>query len=181
MKIRMSDINSEGKKFTFDRVSGELNEILADLTQKAYKVNVFIRDLDAYFELSGEVRADVPQVCSKCGEDISLPIVKKFNDMLMEKPVDPRGSHYSKGMSVDASEQLPGEVAFYSNDLFDLGEYIHELLALEMPDYPDCAVQECPFLKEAQAKLASLNAESGDFKVSEGHPAFKALKNIKLN
>jgi uncharacterized metal-binding protein YceD (DUF177 family) len=123
----------------------------------------------------------LPQVCGQCGDDISLRVHKKFSDMLMEKPHEPRGSHYSKGMSVEAATQLPTEVAYYKNDVFDLGSYIHELFAIEIPDYPECRINDCPKLQEIKKKISDLNSESVDFHEKQGHPGFTSLKNIKLN
>lgn len=185
MKIRMSEISKEGKEFIFDRKSGELNEVLADLTKNDYRIEITIRELDAYYEITGEVKADVPQVCSKCGYDILKPIRRKVNDLLIEKLFQPRGSQYSKSgnvsESVSTSEDKAQDVAFYENDTFELGEYLHELFSLEIPRYPDCAVSECSNLKEAQAQIEKINRHSEGFNEKSGHPAFKSLKNLKLN
>jgi hypothetical protein len=47
MKVRLSEIDQEGKTYELSRQSGELNEILQDLISGDYKVEVLIRDREA--------------------------------------------------------------------------------------------------------------------------------------
>ena len=180
MKILISEIPSDGKSYKFNRKSAELNEILSDLPIEDYEIDVFICERGAFFELSGKVDLKVPEVCSKCGDDIRLPIVQSFNDVLIEKLPEERGTSYSKGAGVEESIKS-SEVAFYSDDSFDLGAFLHEMLALEIPDYPDCAIKDCPSLLAAQKYMKDLNAESENFEDGEKQSPFSSLKDLKLN
>ena len=54
MKIRLTEIPNDGRSYTFDRESGELNEQLSDLVGKnAYHVNFTISPIGNAYEMRG--------------------------------------------------------------------------------------------------------------------------------
>lgn len=181
MKIRLDEITSEGKEFDFDEKSGELSGSFADLSLAGYEIHAVIKPLDAYFELRGQAVAKVADLCGKCGFDIDVPVTREFNDMILEKPKEPRGSQYSKGSSVSSSRSGDHEVVYHEGGVFNLGEYLHEVLALEIPSHPSCGIVDCPRALEMEARLQKINEESSSFaEDNRRNNPFDSLKNLKL-
>lgn len=178
MKIRVYEINEEGKNYAFDEKSGELNESFSELTKEPYQVDLHISDRGSFYQVKGSLSANTKNICSKCGDDISLPLETQFSDMVIEKPNNPRGSQYSKGKDVENSEST--EVSYHEGGIFDLGEYLREQLALQIPLYPECG-GGCSSWEETKGYIKKINKESESFHVEKGHPGFDALKDLKLN
>lgn len=180
MKIRLSEIH-DSKDFYFDKKDGKLDEALGDLTKQDYKVDLQISDKTSFFTINGDVKTEVGAVCSKCGDDTLVPVHSRFNDMMVEKMNNPRGSQYSKANSSLADSSDRTEVAYYENDIFDLGEYLHEQVALAIPEYPECNGGSCSQWEQTQALISSINEVSEVVGQETGHPGFAALKDLKLN
>ncbi len=182
MKINLTEIPAEGRKFDFSRETGELNEALADLIQdRAYDVAFTIKPIGNAFELKGQFKTRLPEVCSRCGWDLELPMEQKFNEILMKDEPEYRKAHSVHGnQSVDFLAQGP-DVTYYQGETFDAGNFIHEAIALSEPFYPSCGVEDCEHLEEAKRKQQELRAE---FERAEekkgGHPAFSVLESLKL-
>jgi uncharacterized metal-binding protein YceD (DUF177 family) len=70
-------------------------------------------------------------------------------------------------------------VTYYDSDEFDVGEFVHEILAVSVPEYPLCSGLECRNQKEADELLYKLNSQPG-FEANSGHPAFAALKKLRV-
>lgn len=186
MKIRLNEIPTDGRSYTLNRETAELNKTLQDLLQKSnYQVDVYIRPINSKdFQISGVVKTQLPEVCSRCGDDFSMTIDKKINDILIEQPEDDRTGRYAKTLNTalesEGTEEL--SVSHYKDDQFDLGEYIHEAIALEIPFNPappcstngDCTVCHKNF-KEKKVFYDEIMSEE-----IKSNP-FEALKNIKLN
>ena len=94
MKIKLTDIPQEGKKFTWSKESGELNKVLLDLIDDSkYEVEFYIHPLNHRdFQLSGRVQTELPEQCSHCGDDFQFAISEKFSAIITPKlhqqPVD---------------------------------------------------------------------------------------------
>lgn len=179
MKIRLSDIPEDGRHFTFNRETGELNSALADLIEKApYKVEMTIRPLGNAYEMEGRVATSLQEVCSLCGWDLNLPLTRAFKEILVEEPEIDRETHHVHGnQSVDfLSEEL--SASHYRDGMFDAGEFVHEIVALAEPRYPSCEDPDCEHLEEAKAKREQLAAE---FAKADGKASpFSKLKEITL-
>ncbi len=179
MKINLSDIPDDGRSYTFDRTTGELNEILSDLLQdRDYHVEFTIRPIGNVYELRGHSKTSTSDVCSKCGYDIDVPLKTNFNEILVRDEAEYRKSHSAQGnQSVDFLAEGP-TVTYYQGEQFDAGEFVHEAIAVSVPFYPTCGVEQCENLEEIRKKRAELEAEfrKAD-EVVAGHPGFAALKN----
>jgi uncharacterized protein len=175
MKIRLNEIPEEGRKYHFNRESNDLNPILSDLIREnPYEIDISIRPLNSRdFVLTGQLRTQTPEQCSRCGEDFNLHIDKKLNEILIPSHETDRISKSTKSGSVSENSD---EVAVteYKNHNFDLGEYLHEAVALEVPFTPYCV--ECS--KTDASKRFNYDENMGD--EIKANP-FKALKGIKLN
>jgi uncharacterized protein len=183
MKIRLSEIPPEGRKYSLNRKSGELNETLDDLLQgRPYEVEATIKPLGNTYEIVGHLTTQTSDLCSRCGWDLQLKIDSDFRDYLIEEDAD----EYRKRQLVHGNQSVNflnegPSVTTYHGGAFELGEYIHEQIAIQQPLYPDCGKTDCEHLKEATAELQRLNQEFAAAEEKKaGHPGFAALKNVKI-
>ncbi len=180
MKINLNEIPEEGCEYDFNRETGELNVILADLLgTRPYDVRMMIRPLGNAYEVRGKLKTHLPALCSKCGWDIEVAIDRSMNEVLVEEPKEDRKSHSVHGnQSVDFSgEGL--SVTYYQNHIFDAGEFVHEVVALSVPFYPTCLDEKCEHLEDVLKKRAALEEEYRRGQESQpGHPAFAALRKL---
>ncbi|WP_374028654.1 DUF177 domain-containing protein [Bdellovibrio bacteriovorus] len=184
MKINLTEIPEEGRSFQYNSQTGELNAVLKDLIGGAhYDAEFFVKPLNSKdFELVGKVRTKTPEQCSRCGIEIAFPVNEKFHEILIPKQSQPRGSKYSKVNHVsDLPEEGP-DVSEYEGHLFDIGEYIHEVIALAAPFNPagpedengDCSICKIPVKGQSFSYDEELPLEK------PANP-FAVLKNIKIN
>ena len=82
--INLTEIPEDGREFEFNRQTGDLNELLKDiLGDRAYQARLFIRPMGNAYEMTGEVRTQIGEICSLCGYDIELPIKRRVNEILI--------------------------------------------------------------------------------------------------
>lgn len=185
MKINLSEIPEEGRSYRCTNQTGELNSVLADLVGKnLHEAEFVIKPLNSRdFEVIGTIQTKVPEVCSRCGIDFPYPVNKKFHEFLIPKQSQPRGSKYSKVNHIsDLPEDGPDVSEYESDLLFDIGEYLHEVVALAAPfnaagpedDKGDCSICGIP---------VKGHSFSYDEQMPEETPQnpFAVLKNIKTN
>ena len=179
MKIRLNEIPEEGRNYIFNRKTAELNTALQDLINShPYDINIDIRPLNPKdFTVTGTVTTKSEQQCSRCAEDFDFEIDKKIREILIPAHEEDRTGKYAKTSSTlvtaDSSETSVS-VTEYSNLQFDLGEFMHEMVALEVPFNPFCT--KCLKLKNEKPFVY-------DEKMSEETKPnpFQALKGLKLN
>ncbi len=184
MIINLAEISPEGESFTLSRSSGELNSVLSDLiAENDYKVEFTIRPLDHGFDLTGHMQAKTPELCSRCGIDIHVKIDKNFKELLLSKiKTQNHGEHYSRvNHYTDLHEEAGPSIIECENLMFDAGEYVHELIGLQIPLRPVAETND-----DGDCLVCGLNVETTNFGYDEPIPAqknnpFEALKNIKLN
>lgn len=179
MKINLAEIPEEGRDFHYDRETGELNEILEDLVHREkYSIDFTIRPMGNAYELRGKLQTRLPDVCSKCGDEMSSPIDHKFHEILLEEQEDYRKSHSVHGnQSVDFLAQTPS-VSHYQGNIFEAGEFLHEEVALAGPLYPVCGMQKC--VREAEIDNLQKQLEE-NFKAATkdiGESPFAVLKDF---
>lgn len=177
MKIKLNEIPEDGREYIINRKTAELNTALQDLIQAApYDVNLMIRPINSKdFAMFGTVHTHTTEQCSICAEDFQFQINKKINEILIPDPGEDRTGKYAKS-SIPISESAEDSltVSNYKSSQLDLGEFIHEAVALEIPFNPRC---------EICLKKASLEPFIYDEKMSEETKPnpFKSLKDLKLN
>lgn len=184
MIINLAEISPEGESFTLSRQSGELNNILADLLgENDYYIEFTLRPLDQGFEMNGSVKSQTPELCSRCGIDIKIKINKSFKELLLPKLKEPaQGDHYSRVNHYhDLHEEEGPSMVEFENLMFNAGEYLHELIGLQIPSKPVGETDD-----KGDCLVCGLNVETTNFGYDEPVPAqknnpFAALKNIKLN
>jgi uncharacterized protein len=186
MIIHLNEIPDDGKSFSFSRKSGELNSILADLLgTQDYKVEFLIRPLSQGFELVGSTSACIPELCSRCGIDIKLPLNSKFKELMLPKLELDRTAKYTKQNHMTDSEHLTDtpSVVEYEGNIFDVGAYIHEVLGLMIPTCPAAPVDENGTCTVCGVDTTKENAFSYNEELPEdkANSPFAALKSVKLN
>ena len=175
MNIRLNEIPEDGRSYIINRKTGELNEVLQDLIQNnPYEVDLYIRRLNSKdYTVTGTVHTQTPAQCSLCAEDFELNVKKKLNEILIPNYEDDRTGKYAK-TSVVTDSELSVSVTEYDKLQFDLGEFLHESIALEIPFNPCCSA--CAATKKDKVFVY-------DEKMSEEKKPnpFQALKGLKLN
>lgn len=183
MKIRLHEIPEEGKSFVWTRETGELNHGLSDLIEnQAYRCEFFVKPLNHRdFTLNGAITTDVPESCSRCGDDFRLDIKAKFNEILIPAQELDRTGRYTKVNHVSEGEESGPGVSEYPGDgLFDMGEYVHEQVAIALPFNPAPAED-----KKGDCSLCGIKVRGRSFSYNEEMPEekpnpFAVLKGLKL-
>ncbi|RYZ74715.1 MAG: DUF177 domain-containing protein [Proteobacteria bacterium] len=184
MKIRLNEIPAEGRKYNFDRQTGELNASLSDVIgNRDYSVEFFISPIGNAYEMRGRLKTTVDEVCSRCGYEIELPIDRAISEILFEEDQEYRKQESASGNhSVDFLSDGPSMIPVRGNVL-DPEEYTHEAIALSIPSYPTCKPNgECEHFDEVSQVIQRLEQESNleNEKKPVGHPAFSALQGLSL-
>ncbi len=184
MKINLTEIPEEGRSYKWNTQTAELNTVLKDLIGPAtYETEFFIKPLNTKdFELLGTIKTKLPEQCARCGLDIAFPIDTKFHEILIPKRDQPRGSKYSKVNHVSDLPQGGPETSEYEGHLFDIGEYLHEAVAIAAPfnaagpvdEKGDCSICKIP----VKGRSFDYNEEMPEEKPQN---PFAALKNLKIN
>lgn len=177
MKIRLNEIPEAGRNYQFSReTDAALTPFLVDLIhENPYKISFFIKPLNMKdFTLDGALETCTGEQCSRCGENFQLKIQKKLREILIPEQHNDRTGKYAKSPlgATDADEE-EFSVCEYSQQQLDLGEYLHEAIAIEIPFTPYC--DSC---------LSPDKSFHYDEKMGEETKltAFqKALKGLKLN
>lgn len=184
MKINLSEIPEEGKSFVCTPKTGELNTILKDLIgQASFHSEFFIKPLNSRdFELSGYIRTELPEECSRCGIDFSMKISPKFKAILIPRQSDDRTGKYAKVNHVSEALEEGPEVAEYDGLVFNMGEYLHEAVAINAPFNPAGPEDE-----KGDCSICGIQVRGRNFGYDDQMPTekpespFSVLKNIKLN
>lgn len=183
MRINLQEIPDEGRDFIYNNQTSELNEVLKDLIGKtAYSAEFSIRPTNTNtFELQGFIKTHLPEQCSRCGLDFKMPVNVNFKEMLIPKQNLPRDAHFTKANHFSDMAGEGPSVQEYEGHHFQVGEYLHEVIALEEPFNPVAPVD-----KNDDCTVCKLNVKSHSFSYDEGNiddkaSPFSVLKNLKLN
>lgn len=137
-QINLTEIPDEGRDWTLNRQTGELNEVLRDLIQDSnYLAQFSIRPLAAgTYELVGTVKSTVPEACSRCGLDFKWPVEERFREMLIPEIIPERNEHFAKANHISDHNNAGPSVAEYQGHHFQMGDYLHEIIGLALPTVP---------------------------------------------
>lgn len=181
MKINLHEILEEGQEFVYNRNTAELNEVLHDLISTTpFEIKIFIKPLMKGFEMTGKIDTDSPQLCSRCGEDFPFEIHRKLKELLLPKEDEPRNSHYTKANHFSELDDQSLSVFFYEDPYFDLGEYLHEVIALEIPFNPKPKVDTNGRCGLCKVDVSTLPLKYEDPMEDEKKSPFDALKGLNL-
>jgi uncharacterized protein len=186
MIIHLNEIPAEGNSYCFTRITGELNSVLADLIgSEDYKIEFHIKPMSQGFELLGSTSARTPDLCSRCGIDIELPLNTQLKELMLPKLDLDRTAKYAKQNHLSDSDHLTDtpSVIEVEGNVFDVGAYIHEVLGLMIPINPAPPVDDCGKCTICGIDTLKENAFSYFEELPEvkTDSPFAALKSLKLN
>lgn len=185
MKINLQDIPEEGKSFELDEKSGELVRVLQDLIGSIPHTAIFsIRPINSKdYQLTGSIKTLIPEACSRCGIDFKFDVKQQFHEILIPQQPEDRTGKYARVNHVsEATQEGPSVSEYSSNFVFDMGEYLHEQVAIALPVNPappekangDCSLCDKP----VRGLTFSYNEEMPPEKTNN---PFDVLKNLKVN
>jgi uncharacterized protein len=182
MKIRLKEIPQDGRDYTFDRKSGELNDALSDLIgDHGYNVSLFIKPIGSAYEMRGQIKTTVHETCSHCGYDFELPLSRAVKEVLFEEQEAYRKTHSVQGSQMIDFSQDELSMTPIRGDILDAGEFVHEMIALSEPLYPVCGPDgQCLNAAEVEAIRRRLEEEA-ELAVETKKPnPFNALSGLDL-
>jgi uncharacterized protein len=121
MIIRVSDIEDEGLTV---QDPAQVGVVYADLDWRLEGLTLSVTRDGADVDVAGEIRATVPQACSRCLETFLAPVRARVDVRLVPK-----------GLARDDAElgRDDLDVDFYENDEIDLGRLIQNETTLALP------------------------------------------------
>jgi uncharacterized protein len=184
MRIKLHEIPEDGKSFSWNQKTGEISRTLEDLIGRAdHLAEFFIKPINSKdFEMTGSIQTKVADDCSRCGLDFTFPVNQKFHEILIPKQPEDRTGKYAKVNHISESETSGPSVTEYdANMVFEMGEYLHEQVAIALPFNPappekangDCSLCDKP----VRGKLFVYNEEMPEEKTPK---PFEVLKNLKI-
>ena len=169
MKIKISEIPTQGRELTFDISDGWALEAATGSLEG--EITSLSGDLDIKFayetlKISGLIQAEVDRECDRCGEKVNLAI--KGGVELTYRLVEPAG----EGVRELRGAEL--DVGFYVGDNFDIGDAVSEHLALLLPMRVACDISEAtPYGKACDSEFIKKPKKEAD-------PRFAILQTIKF-
>lgn len=181
-QIMLKELPPEGREYEYSRESGELTEDLQELIDdNDYSVRLTVRPIGNAFDLQGELKTSLDLQCSLCAIDFKFPVNQKFHEVLViETPLDKGDQHTKANHSSEWDPNQP-EGIYLESPLLDVGELIHEMVAIAEPmrplGRPGCE-EACENRKDGvQRDWLSLDAK--DSKSIRNQP-FAVLEKMKL-
>ncbi len=183
MKLKLNEIPEEGREYIYTQETKELTPDISDLIENnSYHVQFFIKPLNNDdFIMNGLVTTKTKEICSLCGDTFHFPTMAKINEILIPKATDKEHEKQSKANHISEQDENAPAVSEYKNEVFELGEFIHEAIALSIPFNPKPEQTDdgsCLFC----LKTVPTNAFVFDENISivEKVNPFLALKDLKL-
>lgn len=179
--IRLKDLPQEGRRFVYTNESGELTSFIADLIGKnPYRVELEVRPMGNVYMAEGRIQTGLDEICSLCALEFVYAVNEKFKEILVINDSQSSRDHQAR---VNHSSELTldgPECTELESDMFLVGDFIHELIAIAAPmrplGKPDCDTS-CENYKEAvRAGWFGNQDETG----TEPKNPFAVLKDLKL-
>lgn len=187
MKIKLHEIPEEGREYVFNRSTGELNTVLKDLiSDSAYEAKAFIRPLNSKdYEVKGFIKTHTDELCSHCGDSFKFKVEALVHEILIPGTEEIKNSQFSKSNHVsELKEDGPG-VSEYHSDQFDLGEFLHEAVALAIPFNPrhetDDEACKTKFKTPVSGTFVYDEKMGNTIEQEKKNNAFNVLKGLKIN
>lgn len=183
MKLKLNEIPENGLEYIYTQKTGELNEDIRDLIENNnYHVQLFIKPLNNDdFAMNGHVTTKTKEICSLCGDTFHFPTTAKINEILIPKSVGKDHEKQSKANHISEHDEHAPSVSEYKGEVFDIGEFIHEAIALSVPFNPKPEQTEdgnCLFCLKTVPTSSFIYDE--DISISQKINPFLSLKDLKL-
>lgn len=184
MIINLAEIPEDGRNYEYSNESGEVTTALSDLIgENKYITHFFIRPLNTRdFSLTGSIQTKSKEICSYCGQGIQFPVQVKFNEILIPPQEMTRDGHYAKPNHFSESEtEGPQSFEYSAGMKLDIGEYLHEVIALNVPFNPSPEINKKGDCSDCGLNVQSLikSYEDEPTEVTDANP-FAVLKSLKV-
>ena len=182
-KLKLNEIPEEGLEYIYTKETGELNADLTDLIENnSYNVTFFIKPLNNKdFVIQGSVSTKTKEICSLCGDTFHFPTSSKLNEILIPKTADKDREKQSKANHISEQNEDAPSVSEYKGEIFELGEFIHEAIAISIPFNPkpeQATDGSCLFCLKTVPVGTFVYDE--DISIVQKVNPFSALKDLKL-
>lgn len=184
--INLLELKFDCKEYFYNNESAEISDTIEDLIgDNPFEVRVKLQSIGDAYSIEGEVKTTLDLACSKCAVDFKYKLNFNFKEIVM---IDD-GKDYSNGsQSRQNFITHNGDSETYCHTVettqFDVGEYIHEQIAINEPLAPmgkKACDNSCDNFKNA-VRNGWIELEHSVNKPEENtHNPFQSLENIKLN
>jgi uncharacterized protein len=189
MKIRLSDIPREGSSWQLIQGQEEdldlaLRDLLGENEPYSVKLRIDPLDQSGTYQVSGSISTQWDEACSRCGDAFKFKINQPFHDLLIPRLEMPRNGSTSKPQHIQhTSAQAEMSAYEYESNCFDLGEFLHEIIALARPLAPQPEVDtlgNCELCHKSRDQIAAMFQSQIEDSDSLKRPSpFDVLKNLK--
>jgi len=174
LKINVATIPGEGIKYILSEDGSRFKECLTDTADTDFKlrkvdVDCLVTKTSTTIFIKGEFSAIIDSNCSRCLEDISVPIGSNFAYTLIPAKAETR-----EDLELTAEEL---EISHYQGDLIDLTSIICEQIILQIPIKTLCR-EECKGL--CSGCSINLNTSSCNCHLAVVDNRMAVLKKIKV-
>jgi len=183
--INLKELPPEGQEFSYSRESGELNAVLKDLIgDHSYSAKLTITPMGNSFDLRGSLQTKMDLQCSLCAMDFQFPIELKLHELIvvMKKHAMGKGDQQSKTNHAHEWETQGPDYILMESDSFNVGDYLHEMVALAEPirplGQPNCD-KDCDNLSGRERRPWLSYGGEEDAQGAKANP-FQVLEKIKL-
>ena len=178
LKIDLHNLSNKGIDFSYSQDSTELTNKLKPLIgDNRYNIKAQIRK-NGYssYIISGKIQTQLNLLCSRCAYEFKEPVNKEFEEKIflqkrrtrIDKPV--RNNHFSELMNRE-------DFTVIDSSTFDLGEFLHEMIAIEEPLRPLGGGKTCDeehFACEHLEEMKNKMKEKG-LNFSQDHKTLKEI------
>lgn len=177
--VRLNELPPEGLEVEFNQDSGELTTVLGDLiADNPYRMKLRLTPQGNAVELRGEIQTELNLLCSRCAIDLKHPVNLKIYEFLVVERPYVKGDRQARVNHAHECDDSGPQYTSLQSESFDLGAYIHELVALEEPSRPlrssDCEIA-CENLKNR-----GTDEGAWELKASRRPNPFEVLQKLKL-
>ena len=131
LTLQLKDLPKQGVDLHFTKETGELNGVLDDLIgNNPYRIQIYICPDGPVYMIEGHIQTQMNLACARCALDFKHTVIKHFRESLIVQSKKSRRAAYS----VPVNREDFCTVLF--DPLFDLGDFLHELIAVEEPLRP---------------------------------------------
>lgn len=182
LKLNLNEVTSDPMEFNTNRQYGDLNEVLNDLIgDQDYSVHLSLQKVGNAYLMSGDVKTKLPLTCSDCGGEYLHPLDQHFEELLVIQDPYQKGDRASRNNHSHEWETDQPQCTYLESNVADLGELVHEQIALLEPLRPQGDVDpshECEDV--SQIKREWLSFGESDKPLDDKQNPFKALEGLKL-
>lgn len=137
LKIDLTSLPNKGLNFYYNQQSEDLTKKLKSLIgDNDYNIKVHIHSEGHFsYSISGKIQTYLNLLCARCAYEFKKAIDKEFKEKIflqkkltrIDKQV--KSNHFSELINKE-------DFTVVENSIFDIGDFLHELIAIEEPLRP---------------------------------------------